>query len=230
MIKHHPDENMLVEFSAGSLDWALGLSVSAHVSQCKICKAKLMACNGIGGRLLENVPKQEIDQSLIQNVLAKAMHIESKTEWVCAPTNKQQPQLNNISKEWDGLPSCVVKAINASSDAVRWRSVTPSLKTAQLMLQQDKYEVAFHKIKSGGTVAEHNHKGLEVTVVLEGSFSDENGVYGVGDFLVRQPGQVHRPTATQDQDCLCLSVLSAPVALTGFFGKFINPLMSFRPG
>ncbi|RYZ78888.1 MAG: transcriptional regulator, partial [Moraxellaceae bacterium] len=98
-----------------------------------------------------------------------------------------------------------------------------------LVTGQNQYEVAFQRITSGGKVIEHDHRGLEVTLVLHGSFSDEGGVYNEGDFLVRNPGDVHRPTATQNQDCLCLSVTEAPVSVTGFFGKFINPFLTIKP-
>ena len=43
--------------------------------------------------------------------------------------------------------------------------------------------MALHKICAGGKTPKHDHEGLEYTVVLKGSFSDENAVYREGDFL-----------------------------------------------
>ena len=45
---------------------------------------------------------------------------------------------------------------------------------------------------------------------------------------MREPGDVHRPSATQDQACICLSVLSAPIKLTGI-KQVLNPFMQFNP-
>ena len=90
------------------------------------------------------------------------------------------------------------------------------------------YELALHRIDAGGNAPVHDHKGTELTVVLKGSFSDEDGIYYEGDFLVRQPGDVHRPSATLDQACICLSVLSAPIKLTGL-KRVLNPFMRFNP-
>jgi len=69
-----------------------------------------------------------------------------------------------------------------------------------------------------------------VILVLHGRFSDADGVYVPGDFLVRRPGEIHRPIATEDQECLCFSVVEAPVAVTGVLGWLVNPFLSFRPG
>ena len=49
-----------------------------------------------------------------------------------------------------------------------------------------------------------------------------------GDFIVREPGDVHRPRATQQAECICLSVLEAPIQLTGI-KKVLNPFLRFSP-
>ena len=91
-----------------------------------------------------------------------------------------------------------------------------------------RYELALHKIDAGGKVPDHDHRGQEITVVLKGSFSDEDGVYQPGDFLVREPGESHRPMAAQNDDCICLSVLEAPIKLKGL-KSLLNPFLSFSP-
>ncbi|NIQ14264.1 MAG: transcriptional regulator, partial [Candidatus Dadabacteria bacterium] len=83
--------------------------------------------------------------------------------------------------------------------------LTPSLQVARLQTGQDQFEVSLHNIRAGGKIAEHGHKGTEITVVLKGSFSDANGIYQQGDFLLKEPGDVHQPIASQDSDCLCLT-------------------------
>jgi putative transcriptional regulator len=65
-------------------------------------------------------------------------------------------------------------------------------------------------------------------VVLKVSFSDEDGVYHPGDFIVREAGEIHRPCATLNDDCICLSVLEAPIKLTGI-KRIFNPFLRFSP-
>ena len=67
--------------------------------------------------------------------------------------------------------------------------------------------------------------GDEYTVILEGSFSDEAGLYHQGDFLVRDASHRHTPVATNDRECICLAVTEAPIQLTGLFGRLLNPFI-----
>lgn len=88
---------------------------------------------------------------------------------------------------------------------------------------------ARHHIRAGGKVLAHGHAGSEITVVLHGSFSDQDGRYAQGDFLVRGPGDEHRPVAAADSDCLCLAVLDAPIRLGGLLGRLANPFLRIHP-
>jgi putative transcriptional regulator len=111
----------------------------------------------------------------------------------------------------------------------KWKFLSPSLRAAAIPVGENSCELALHKIKAGGSTPSHDHNGREVIVVLKGSFSDEDGIYSEGDFIVRHPGEVHRPQASRNQECICLSVLEAPLKLTGAFHRFLNPFFSFNP-
>lgn len=71
----------------------------------------------------------------------------------------------------------------------------------------------------------HDHQGEEITVILKGSFSDLDDQYHVGDFIVRRPGEKHQPVASQDEDCLCLYTLEAPLTMTNWFYRLLQPLI-----
>ena len=67
-----------------------------------------------------------------------------------------------------------------------------------------------------------------MTLVLEGGFSDADGNYHEGDFLLRTPGEVHAPTALQSEDCICLAVLDAPLKFTDWKFRWMNPFLKLR--
>ncbi len=215
-IKHHPSDNLLAEYSAGSLDFALCISVSAHLHYCQVCQYRMQEFEDIGGQLLSEQKSVKVDDSVFEALIQKLDNPSIISSNANAPKSRF------------GLPPVVEKLI-PSKRALRWRRVSPALKQANLKSGQKQYEVCLHKIGKGGKVAEHDHRGLEVTLVLQGSFSDDEGVYQAGDFLVKEAGDVHRPCAAQNQDCLCLTVVAAPVLLTGLFTRWLNPLLSFRP-
>jgi putative transcriptional regulator len=216
---------LLAEYSAGSLAWAISLGVAAHIDMCSECRSRVAGLNRIGAALLDTCPKHDVDDGAFEQLMGRIRQTQpqaarSESELPKSAINKDKMLIN--------LPKVVNKLL-PKDKPLDWKHVSPALKMARLKTGQNQYEVAFHKISLGGKVAEHDHKGLEITLVLKGSFSDGDGVYTPGDFLVRQQGEVHRPTAAQNEDCLCFSIVEAPVHLTGLLGKFINPFLSIRP-
>jgi putative transcriptional regulator len=229
MINHHPDDNVLTEYASGSLAMALGLIVCAHLQVCPHCRKRVEQLNKLGATILthsvaEAVLPETFEQLMTrirnQNTDAVASDKISKLQEL-PPVYANDPLLKRLPK--------VIAKLLPRDGKLKWERVSKGLKSARLVTGQKQYEVAFQRITSGNKVVEHDHRGLEVTLVLCGSFSDEDGIYSEGDFLVRTPGEIHRPTATQNQDCLCISVVEAPVKVTGLFGKLINPFLSFKP-
>lgn len=225
MINYHPDDNLLAEFTSGSLAWALSLSVSAHVQLCPRCRQSVANLNDIGGALLNSSRAEPCAADNFAQLMQRIYQQEALPGSLVAAPEPNQHSGDPMLKQ---LPKVIAKLM-AATPKLKWRRVSSTLKTARLTTGQNEYEVAFQRISSGGKVVEHDHGGLEVTLVLKGSFSDEDGIYSEGDFLVRNAGEVHRPTATLNQDCLCMSVVAAPVRVTGVLGRLINPFLSFRP-
>lgn len=227
MVAYHPSDIELTEFSAGTLPWALSIAMAAHIHFCPQCKARISELNAIGGQMIASTGTHCTAAPLSNESLNKALARirESKSGAEFGPTENHNPKKDSL---FERLPKAVQKIIG-DPKKLSWSFVSPSLRAARLTTGQNQYEVSLHRIKKGGSVAEHNHRGLEVVVVLDGSFSDENGSYKPGDYIVKNVGECHRPTATMDKDCLCLSIVEAPVALTGILGKFINPFLRVRP-
>jgi len=225
MIRFHPDENMLAEYSSGILDSALAITVKTHLQLCPVCRQKAANFDAIGATLLANSGVDTEDargaEELEHSFSDLMKRIKSSQETRSVTKAKAREQRSDLPP--------MVSALIPKDSKLKWHRVTRFLKQANLSAGQEKYEVCLHKIERGGRVAKHDHRGLEVTVVLQGAFSDENGTYEKGDFIVREPGQKHRPQATLNQDCLCLTVVEAPVKLTGLFGALVNPFLPFHP-
>jgi putative transcriptional regulator len=229
MITHHPDDNLLTEYSSGSLATALGLIVCAHLQACPHCRKRVENLNKLGAAILNQSIAEAVQPESFEQLMTRIRNQNSDAATSNAPSSLRElhsAYANDPLLKY--LPKIIAKLLPRDGK-LKWERVSGALKTARLKTGQQDYEVAFQRISSGGKVVEHDHGGLEVTLVLCGSFSDEDGVYNQGDFLVRNPGEIHRPTATQNQDCLCISVVEAPVKVTGLFGKLINPFLSFRP-
>jgi len=228
MIRHHPDKNQLLEYASGSLARGPSLVIAAHIQMCADCRTHYHTLNSLGGSLLNESPAQPIQPNAFEQLMTRIDRIAEKI------TEKEkkgsEPEtLSNQDPALTNLPRVLHKLL-AKNPARKWRKVSRSLQVCRVRTGQRDYEVAFHHLRSGAKLPEHDHRGQEFAVVLHGSFSDHNGIYGPGDFVFREPGQVHRPIATQDRDCLCFSAVGAPVAITGIKGLLLNPLIPFRPG
>jgi putative transcriptional regulator len=127
------------------------------------------------------------------------------------------------------FPFSVDKLMKNNLVSQTWKRLSGSVDVARFETGQDEFEVALHKICAGGKTPKHDHQGLEYTVVLKGSFSDENAVYREGDFLIREPGDVHQPMGAQNGECICLSALSAPIKLTNPLGFLMKPWLRINP-
>jgi RNA polymerase sigma-70 factor, ECF subfamily len=66
----------------------------------------------------------------------------------------------------------------------------------------------------------HTHRGNEYTLVMAGSFSDASG-----DFILADTHVTHQPRAWEREDCICFAVMDAPLKMTGFFGRLLNPFL-----
>ena len=215
MTHFHPDEIMLLEFSAGTLATAPSICVSAHLHFCSQCRAQLLRLDQVGSHLLSEAEPLEVEDDVFDAVMAK---LDSPAE--------SQPEASKSRRDY---PFSVGKLINYNLVSQTWKRLSGSVDVARFETGQNDFEVALHKICAGGKTPKHDHQGLEYTVVLKGSFSDESAVYREGDFLVRQPGDVHQPMGAQNGECICLSALSAPIKLTNPLGFLMKPWLRINP-
>lgn len=216
-MNHHPQHDLLEQYAAGTLALPVALCVSAHLGFCAQCRTEVQALQALGGMLLDDLPAVPVAAALLDSVLAR---IDS-----AAPPAVSEPHPETDIVDDVAVPRALRKLVPQGYQKLHWSRVLPSLRIATLDADCDDYTVRLHRLKAGGSVATHDHRGLEYTLVLNGSFSDELGVYSDGDFILREPSQAHRPLAAQNEDCLCLAVQEAPVRFTGFFWRLLNPIL-----
>lgn len=220
MIQYHPDTNLLAEYSAGVLGFGQSLGIAAHLYYCQCCRQKVHSLNNLGGALLEaQTVAVPVADDALDKLFARIEH-----EQPSAPV-QPQPVPERVKQT---LPPVVAKLVGNPS-RLSWQRLSPAMFLANLVTGQDRCQVSLIKIRAGGRVLEHDHRGNEFTVVLKGAFSDQDGVYQAGDFLHRQPGEVHTPAATADVDCLCLAIIDAPLKFTGWLGWLLNPWIKLAP-
>ncbi len=225
MTQHCPDSQWLTEYVAGSLSESQALCVSTHLNFCETCRSQAAELNTVGALVFDNqAPSASVDPAMfdqIMNRIENPIHTEQ-------PALSARPGALEPLSAVEKLPLAIGKLMPEGMDNLRWKKLGKHIRVANLDRLDEQRDISLHKLMPGGTVAEHDHHGEEITVVLCGSFSDQDGVYRAGDFIVRKPGETHRPMVTDDEECICLSVCDAPVKFTGMFTRLLNPLVAYQ--
>ena len=223
-----------------SADVGMSGTVATSIAACRLTEERLDA---VGSALLsqqtplsqqsaDDAPEEHNahDTNAPDSVVAVSAAFEAKVMAAIEQASSVDETPTVAAASNSPLPSCLSSLLPAGdTKQLDWKRLSTSLKVARLPAGDPKREIALHKIKPGGSVANHDHRGREVTVVLTGSFSDQNGLYLPGDFLVKEPGEAHRPMASEDTECICLSVMDAPVKFTGVVSRLINPFLRIKP-
>lgn len=212
--KHHPSDALLVAYGAGALGESLSLAVAAHIALCPQCRAAVAAVETMGGALMEDEPALPMADDALARALA-ALDAPSPP-CAAAPSKTRTPEAALYPEP---LASYV-------GPATRWRRLAPGVKRMELLRRPGRAGAAhLLRIAPATTLPRHGHGGLELTLVLSGSFADENGRYGPGDLAEMDGDGEHQPIADTHEDCVCLIAADAPLRFTGVIGRLMQPLI-----
>lgn len=122
------------------------------------------------------------------------------------------------------IPAPLVPMCGEDISGIKWQRQLPGFRAAKVS-DADGLEASLLWIKAGRRMPSHSHDGSEITLVLQGAFSDGSGRYARGDIAIADHEVDHRPVAEEGEDCICLAVTDAPLRLTGPIGKIFSRLM-----
>jgi putative transcriptional regulator len=195
---------MMLDYATGALAASAALVVSAHLRVRPAALAVVRSFDRIGGALFEvDAPMADM-RADAASVLARA-----------ASTGEEpHPGAANAAR-----PSQLLDNPEAGS----WRFVLPGMMERRIDGVKD---AGLIRLKAGRTVPEHDHDGLEVTLVLKGAFADEYGDYGRGDLVIRDASTRHRPRVPQDEDCICLAATIGSIRPTSFAARLAQRLFA----
>lgn len=205
-IRHHIPDEMLAAYASGSLPHAFAVVVASHVSMCDECRAGLEAHELVGGALLESETGVALSDGLKTDVLAEL----------------DQPFRPEPVYERSGvLPGPVMAALKGRPP--RWKKLGMGV-CQDILSEGEGGSVRLLFIPPGQAVPDHSHGGLELTLVLQGSFHDETGQFGVGDLEVADEDLEHTPVANAGDTCICLAATDAPLRFRALVPRLLQPL------
>ena len=100
--------------------------------------------------------------------------------------------------------------------ALRWRRDIVGVPTCRTSIPMAR----LLRLDPGERAPGHSHGRRDVTVVLQGAFADENGVYEKGDLAFAMPGLRHQPRAVGVEPCVCMVATERGRPIRGLLGLF----------
>ncbi|MCR9275182.1 MULTISPECIES: ChrR family anti-sigma-E factor [Mameliella] len=211
-IRHHLTDDLIMGYSAGTLPEAVNLIIATHVSLCDDCRAAVEAHDALGGAVLDATEAETLDESCLDATLAMIRAMD-------APTPR------DIAMPRDAIaPAPLLDYIGGSLEAVKWRPVGMGVKQAILKTSPEATARLLY-IPAGTAMPDHGHRGLELTLVLQGAFQDDEGYFARGDIEIADAELHHTPVADISQDCICLAVTDAPLRLKGL-ARLAQPFLN----
>lgn len=213
MTRHHPDTLTLMEFSAGNLSEPHALCIRLHLDQCSHCRSRVDTLDSLGAVMMESQPQVGVSSDMFDSILSRIDSEPDMTETYISTRAKRMGPLQ--------------KLLGEDLNALPWKRQLGDVSVLDISekFPGQSEQVVLQKLAAGGKAPAHTHRGNETTIVLQGAFSDHKGVFNQWDFVVLNQEDNHKPVAVGCEDCITLSVLSAPVKLTGTFTRLLNPFI-----
>ena len=205
-ISHHIPDAMIAAYAAGALPQPFALVVATHVSLCLECRAAYHGHLAVGGAILEEEDGIGLSDGVKDNVLARLDTADDP-----APAYRRS----------GAYPAPVVEALKGKPP--KWRSMGLGVRQC-IVGAGPEGSVRLLYIPPGQSVPDHGHNGLELTLVLQGSFSDETGRFVAGDFEVADQALVHTPVADNGPPCICLAATDRPLRFNSLVPRMLQPL------
>jgi len=213
MTRHHPDTLTLMEYSAGNLSEPHALCIRLHLDQCPHCRSRVDTLDSLGAVMMETQPQVGVSPDMFDSILSRIDSEPDMTEkHISAQAKRMSPLQKLLGDDLDALP---------------WKRQLGDVSVLDISerFPGQGEQVVLQKLAAGGKAPAHTHRGNETTIVLQGAFADQKGVFNQWDFVVLNQEDEHKPVAVGCEDCITLSVLSAPVKLTGTFTRLLNPFI-----
>jgi putative transcriptional regulator len=209
-IKHHLTDALLMAYSAGTLPEGFDLVVATHISLCDECRARMHEYDAVGGAIMgEETPVVMADDSFAA-VLDLIENVDADT-----PARR-------ISS--GHFPTPLQEYVGGDLDAVQWRKVGGGVRQAILNVDKSASVRLLH-IPAGVSVPDHGHRGTELTLILQGAFSDKTDRFGKGDIEVATQDLNHQPVAEMGEDCICLAATDAPLRFNSLIPRLLQPFL-----
>jgi putative transcriptional regulator len=217
MTLHHPGEEILLGYATGDLAEPLALVVATHLALCPKCRGTVDRLEDLGGVLLERLEIETGNVALLENAIDAAIARAARLPDASAP--------HRVSAPSDRLlPQPLLDYVGGGIDQVAWKTLAPGIRHAVVARNSAGATARLLWVAPGRAILEHTHRGTEMTLVLQGSYSAGGTRFVHGDLEQADETVLdHHPIAGLEEVCICLVVNEAPLKFRGIVGRLLQP-------
>ena len=213
-IHHHPPDELLTAFAAGTLDLGQHVAVATHLAGCSHCRTMVRAMEQVGGVVIDRLKPSEMSPGAFAAVEAR---LSGSAGGAAAAPVRSGAGFRDIPV----LPPFVRQYRDSS-----WKWIAPKVHFRPIGLPRPSdTRVFLLRSKPGTKMIEHTHTGFEMTCVLSGSFAHDGGHFGPGDFDFGDGSDDHDVVVDSTEDCICLVAMQGDLKLHGMIGRLLQPLV-----
>lgn len=217
MVREHIDtiDSLLARYVAGTLPAPARVLVEAHLELKPENLVKVINLEAMAGLALMDIhPVALSDRDAMLAAVLKSR--------LASPDGSDAGARTDTGETV--FPKALIDFVGFDAAEVPWRTRMPGYREYDLG-DVEGCHVNLFWIKPGRTVPAHTHEGSELSLVLDGDFTDARGYFGRGDISVADDTVDHRPCAGRDRPCIGLAVMDAPLKLTGSFRQMIGDII-----
>ena len=209
-VKHCANDALLMGYAAGVLPEAFDLVIASHLALSDESRARLESFEAVGGTVMDEVAPVEMGAGALDAVFNM---IEAGPK-----TLDPEPRLEGV------FPTPLQEYIGGDVDAVKWKSIGMGVKQFIIPTSEDA-TVRLLYIPAGSAVPDHGHQGTELTLVLQGAFSDHVDRFARGDLEIATEDLEHTPVAEEGEACICLAATDAPLKFKSLIPRIAQPFL-----
>jgi putative transcriptional regulator len=180
-----------------------------HLDLCEHCRVAFGLAEAVGGALLDELPPAPLSpgRAAAGDGTARRASRSPGTAGRLSGSGRRRGK-GRYAAAW---PARRAPALARARRAARRAAARADGGTLRLL-----------RVRPGTALPRHAHRGTELTLVLEGAFSDETGRHGPGDLVEVEGEESHRPVAEGTADCVCLVATEGRLRFGGLLGALFG--------
>lgn len=213
MTVHHPHDELLLSYAAGSLPETTAVLVATHLALCPACRKSVSVAECVGGELMCDILPAPMGAGALDATLSR-LDDEHRSAAVPRPHGDAR------------LPRPLCDYVPSGLDALKWRRIGMGFRYAALKSDTGG-RLGLLQGPPGAATPHHGHGGDEFTMVLAGGYSDETQAFARGDVQWVDGDVTHRQVVSASESCLCLVLTRGGIRPSHPLLRLMAPFLPF---